>query len=118
MKNLMLSVATSALAISGCKTVVQPPSSLAKAGQHLTNRQICANEVRANTDRYKETRGYAISGIVGSAISEAIWKANAPAATLATVTVFTFIGYLIDEHNFNEAVRECLKTKEPLEYQQ
>lgn len=94
----MLSVAINAMVVSGCVTVVQPPYSPANTDLQLTDRQKCANFVRANTDRFKNTREMTLGSAAGAGIAEATRKENESATvpSFAIVSVFTIIGYLID----------------------
>ena len=117
MKNLLVSLATTALVLSACTSVVQPLNSSIEANQHLTKHQICAIEVRAYTDRFKNTREFTIGGVAGVGIAEATRKEDEywKSSPLAIVPIITLIGYSIDEWNYNKAIRKCLESKALLE---
>ena len=120
MKNLLVSVVTTALVVTGCTTVVQPSVSSIEANQHLTNRQICATEVRTYIDRFKNTREATIGAMAGVGISEATRKEDEywKRSPLALVPIFTLIGYWIDEYNYDKALDKCLRNKELFENQE
>lgn len=120
MISLLVSLVTTAFILTGCTTVVQPLRSSINADQHLTERQMCEVEVRAYSDRFKNTRDWALGSMAGVGIAEftrkedEYWKSS----PLSIIPIFAAIGYWIDDHNYDKAVNKCLRSKELLENQE